>query len=40
MHPPLAIPLTFAASFILIAALDFIAARHWRKSAHQHWTIR
>jgi Zn-dependent protease with chaperone function len=40
MHPLLAIPLTFAASFLLIAALDFIASRRWRKSAQLHWSER
>src|SRR5688500_2112103 len=40
MHPSLAIATSFAASWFLVAALDFIASSKWRKSDHHHWTER
>lgn len=40
MNPFLGIVISFVASFLLIAALDFIASYHWRKSSHLHWSER
>jgi hypothetical protein len=40
MHPSLGIATSFAASWFLIASLDFLASSKWRNSARHHWTER
>src|SRR5687768_9871800 len=40
MQLPIGILTALIASCVLIAALDFIASRRWRKSTQLHWSER